>query len=436
MVIEIITHKMRVNLDVNYNLSIHKKLLLCSAAKAKLRITGFSRLNISPFAFVLKFQKKLLSSIILTQPAYSIFFDYISKVDQKYLNLLNALLRINVFSGDEKMILRNIVDNLSINDVLYFKFNGLGVACNIEKEQYRVGGLETSSDSVLELRNNFEKAGMTDVFGYNGNTGPKKYIGEKDKTKRVCRFCRVNSDNGATFKKVAHAISKSMGNSKIFCNEECDECNAKFGDIIEQDFVNLHSHNRVFMGLGTNSKSPVIKTKNGSIYREKGTIIFQVFDEVENPEVMPSEVVFSSNESVIPQNIYKCLVKYFISTLPTEYLKFFASAIDWVVGDCFENDLPLVYRRAFNNFDTCQINSFIFKDIGGKKISAVVNLKLCGLDWVYEVPAFTGQEIFEGVDLHEFFSLSPLDANEFSPVDLSGSNKIKINQTYNFQNNP
>ncbi len=64
-------------------------------------------------------------------------------------------------------------------------------------------------------------------------------IGENDKTKRVCRFCGKASSSVTTFKQNAHAISESLGNKLLYCNEECDSCNASFS-AIEQDFFNIH----------------------------------------------------------------------------------------------------------------------------------------------------------------------------------------------------
>lgn len=64
-------------------------------------------------------------------------------------------------------------------------------------------------------------------------------IGEFDKKKRVCRFCR-QSYPIVTFKKTAHAISESLGNKLLFCYEECDKCNENFGKSIECDIFKIH----------------------------------------------------------------------------------------------------------------------------------------------------------------------------------------------------
>lgn len=71
------------------------------------------------------------------------------------------------------------------------------------------------------------------VYGYDGSS--KVHIGEPQRDKRVCRFCGRSMPD-VKFKKVAHALSESIGNKHIINNEECDSCNENFS-IIEQDFL-------------------------------------------------------------------------------------------------------------------------------------------------------------------------------------------------------
>lgn len=48
-----------------------------------------------------------------------------------------------------------------------------------------------------------------------GAVGDKRVeIGEKDKSKRTCRFCNRKSDS-TTFNNEAHAISVALGNSQL-----------------------------------------------------------------------------------------------------------------------------------------------------------------------------------------------------------------------------
>ena len=61
-------------------------------------------------------------------------------------------------------------------------------------------------------------------------------IGETDKAKRKCRFCRESMPT-VKFDKDAHTISEGLGNKSIITNDECDTCNETLGKDIEQDPV-------------------------------------------------------------------------------------------------------------------------------------------------------------------------------------------------------
>lgn len=59
---------------------------------------------------------------------------------------------------------------------------------------------------------------------------------KKNKNKvRVCKFCLKNEQE-VTFKEDAHMISESIGNKKLFSNNECDKCNREFGSTYEDSF--------------------------------------------------------------------------------------------------------------------------------------------------------------------------------------------------------
>jgi len=52
------------------------------------------------------------------------------------------------------------------------------------------------------------------------------------KEKRCCIFC-LNHAPDVSFKKIAHAISETVGNKILISHFECDDCNKLFGDFLE-----------------------------------------------------------------------------------------------------------------------------------------------------------------------------------------------------------
>jgi len=96
------------------------------------------------------------------------------------------------------------------------------------------------TDSFAELEKKYEFI----MF----STRIQNVIGEKDRTKRVCRYCNKSKPE-VSFKKVAHSISEALGNKKIITNDECDTCNEKFGKGIENDLILYLSLFRNFFGI-------------------------------------------------------------------------------------------------------------------------------------------------------------------------------------------
>ena len=72
------------------------------------------------------------------------------------------------------------------------------------------------------------------VLKYDPSVSSGKVFNGITSGERRCRFCgRVLCETH--FQKVAHAISVSLGNKKFICADECDECNEKFGQSLEND---------------------------------------------------------------------------------------------------------------------------------------------------------------------------------------------------------
>lgn len=103
-----------------------------------------------------------------------------------------------------------------------------------------------------KLMNSYE------MFVFDENT--RQSIGERDKSKRVCRYCNKSKPE-VSFKKVAHSISKALGNKKIITNDECDTCNEKFGKGIENDLILYLSLFRNFSALKGKKVSLNLKEK-------------------------------------------------------------------------------------------------------------------------------------------------------------------------------
>lgn len=141
----------------------------------------------------------------------------------------------------------------------------------------------------------------------------------KPKMQRVCLFCG-GAFGEVTFKSDAHLLSKHLGNSDLFSDFECHDCNLKFGRM-ENDLAK-------FLGI---SKS-LAKAKGDKMESFKGRLLSAHSRSFIGDDFLilaPKDVVRDGNKTYIryvknpytPVNVYKALVKFALSVLPNEIVK-------------------------------------------------------------------------------------------------------------------
>lgn len=195
---------------------------------------------------------------------------------------------------------------------------------------------------------------------FDGSPENRKRIGEKDKSKRVCRFCGGDiSMPNVKFTEKAHAISESIGNKGLICLEECDGCNTRFNDTIEQDIGNLLRFQLVVKGIKGKNGNPTLKgdevsIKNDTTSRSKlgrDTIVIKFekspesFDPKEISKYLSQQYSFSQVKYT-PQNIYKCLCKYVMSLMDSRFLPCFKNTIDWINEPLTRRSLPPIWYNS------------------------------------------------------------------------------------------
>jgi len=161
----------------------------------------------------------------------------------------------------------------------------------------------------------------------------KIYIGENNKKKRVCRFCKKSKEDGATFKHIAHAIPEALGNKNIINNEECDECNSKFEKMIERDLINYLNIYRVFWGIKGKNGVPKIKFKDDKLIDYQNDI-FYIQDTVDNdsqePIDFPNNIKLEPYYSINMMDVYRCFCKISLSVIDKKFIKYFNETIKWI----------------------------------------------------------------------------------------------------------
>lgn len=181
----------------------------------------------------------------------------------------------------------------------------------------------------------------------------RKNIGENKKSNRVCRFCGRSMPN-VTFEQKAHAISESLGNKLLVCREECDDCNQRFNQAIEQDITRLFQFFLILNGIKGKRGTPTLQgegisiTNNSSTYG-RDTLVLKLktipdtHDLQEITKFISDQFSFS-NVKYVPQNIYKCFCKYVLSVIDNKYLQYFKETINWINEPLSYHRLPPVWH--------------------------------------------------------------------------------------------
>lgn len=184
------------------------------------------------------------------------------------------------------------------------------------------------------------------VYAYGIDESPV-YVGEQDKSNRICRFCRKPKKK---YKDVAHAIPEALGNTKLFCYEECDSCNHEL-NVIEDNFITLMDVRRAMFRIKRKGTSDVPNI-DGQDFVIRGDvngnpIIYYMENALpkgwQSMDVIP--IRLNLKYKTTNENIYKALCKIAIDLMPSEYVCQFSETIDWISsnGRFIPDNLPSCY---------------------------------------------------------------------------------------------
>lgn len=218
------------------------------------------------------------------------------------------------------------------------------------------------------LRGYTEVRDKYNIYAYGIDSTPV-YVGEPDKEKRICRFCRKPQMG---YKDVAHAIPEALGNTKLFCNEECDNCNHRL-KVVEDNFIALMDIRRAMFKIKRKGTSdvPNIDGQNFVIRGdEKGNpTIYYMEEELpndwQNMDLLP--IRLNLKYRTTNENIYKALCKFVLDLLPSHYVNLFSETIDWICseGRFIPDSLPSCYLAIRPNgvfYKQPQLYIYVKKD--------------------------------------------------------------------------
>ena len=226
----------------------------------------------------------------------------------------------------------------------------------------------------------------------------EEYTGPNDLNACVCRFCGKKYPEVRFKKKNAHAIPDALGNKLVFCNDECQSCNAALSPIDKElaEYLKFRrSENKI-----VNKKNKIIKVwghnffYDGSIGELKISRL-AILEETESKYYVKLE----GAEPITHLGIYKALAKIAIDLMPRNLVDEFRTTIDWIKGGFVPKVLPNVFY-AYRDSYVCQPLAKVFVR-QGMVLSpglpkCIVALTLVDLTFFFIVPLGKSDPVYGG----------------------------------------
>ena len=284
----------------------------------------------------------------------------------------------------------------------------------------------------------------------------RRNIGVYDKSIRVCRFCGKKMPE-VSFKHKAHAISEALGNKGLVCLEECDDCNKRFNESIEQDLVQMMMPHLQLHGISGKNGIPVIKgdgftikidtTTRSTIGRDTLVYTFRDMPNSKDPQKILAGINkdYETFLQYTPQNIYKCLCKYALSLMDTSELKHFQNTIAWINEPLVKHRLPPIWHYSVHQEgktweQTTAMIIMLKKHTDNKLPYCWAIMIIAGEPYLFIIPFSSRDKYkFVGKARQDFFmdGIKKMMQNiQFQPRDMSGITPVKTVFRLSFEISP
>lgn len=230
-------------------------------------------------------------------------------------------------------------------------------------------------------------------------------LGDKNNS---CRFCGKSYPE-VTFRNVAHAVPELLDNDKLFSFYECDTCNHKFGETIEDHLSKYLFPYRI--------GSSILGKKGKISYKLDETNRLDVTDGHWNViESIPESIVEVVDDNTInlkikrqtyiPIMVYKALVKIALTIVPEDELKNLKNTIDWLmttdrkIEDFFGQFIMMRFFPGPKPFPYIKIILFKKKSDEIKMPMYQIALNFNNYNFQYIIPCFKKDRDLDGLTIN------------------------------------
>ena len=197
----------------------------------------------------------------------------------------------------------------------------------------------------------YEKYELVSILNNGNEKFSKRSL--KMRTERVCLFCGRQAPS-AKFHNYSHLISQLIGNTNLYSDFECDECNARFS-AYEDSLANFIGISRSIIGLndlkktkGFDAKKIVAKSRS---FVGDNILIIAPEDLVRDDEIVGKSTFRYTKNSFTPAYVFKSLLKSAVGLLgPDLVSRNYPMALDYVQEKLSIDKGAMVsgYRLSFN----------------------------------------------------------------------------------------
>lgn len=194
----------------------------------------------------------------------------------------------------------------------------------------------------------YEKYNMLPIISSGDPRYSKRSL--KNYKERTCRFCGRRYGQ-TSFSNYSHLVPQLIGNTSMYSDFECDECNLIFSSY-ENDLAEFLGISRSIIGMAGEKKTKgfVARRLTAKSRSFIGNNILIIAPEDVKRDGNKTTITYSKN-AFVPANVYKALLKSALSLInEVEIKENYQYALDYLAGKIFINEGAMIggYKLSFN----------------------------------------------------------------------------------------